>query len=464
MLPTARLALTVTSLFIGGTAAGYSSISERVVNSIRENIAPTPSAHVPAAGAPAAPRASVLPVETDALRVLGSAEYDAFPDPAITLQQRGACGRDSTDVACQNKAAPSAMGQTGVLAGLRLPDFPIHANWRLERYVRYMTESTRGRDLFRGWLKRSGRHREIVARALRERGLPPDLQAVVFAESGFSPTAVSTAGAVGLWQLMSGTARIYGLTVEEDFDERRSVAKSSEVATRHLSDLYERFGTWDLVFAAYDMGYGGLVKRIRELSTNDFWEIAQTEGALPREVVLYVPKVQAIAIILRNLNHFGFDDVEIDSPVRSSNLVVPPRTSLTLVARAAGTSLERIHRLNPEILSGFAPDRSSDVSVHVPPEGLARARTMLPRLLVDRSDKTELDVGDNFDWGRDELPSKHGQGESSPLGTNADVDNESPNRNWKSGLGPSLPVRSKRAHSMRASGVPLIDAVPTKDY
>jgi hypothetical protein len=220
-------------------------------------------------------------------------------------------------------------------------------------------------------------------------------------ESGFSPTAVSSAGATGMWQMMPETARAYGLAVESDHDERRNVRKSTDAAVRHLSDLHEKLGSWDLAFAAYDMGYGGILKRIRDLGTNDYWAMSSIPGALPEEAVAYVPKVLGAAIVLHNLEHFGFTEVATESALSTAEIEVPPNVPLSLIARAAGTSLARIRELNPELLTGSTTSRSRLVSI--PAEGRSRAENVLPKL-IDSVDRLEGKVGASFDWGKDELP------------------------------------------------------------
>jgi membrane-bound lytic murein transglycosylase D len=211
---------------------------------------------------------------------------------------------------------------------------------------------------------------------------------------------------MGLWQFMPGTAHVYGLAVDEDFDERRSVEKATEAGVRYLSDLYERFGSWELAMAAYDMGYGRLTQRVQELSTNDYWTLSLVRGAIPDEALAYVPKIIAVALLLRNLDRFGFDEVQLDPPMTSSALDVPGGTPLRIVARAAGTSVERLHQLNPELLSAFVPDRGTTIPLMVPSRGVARANTMLPRLLAHfhpGAGGDEGGVDDRFDWGSDEL-------------------------------------------------------------
>jgi membrane-bound lytic murein transglycosylase D len=367
---------------------------------------------------PAAAQAAASPYgsESSALKVLRSPEFEMFGErtgeqhagimrpqtsrPAAvcgTGVERRLCTVDDTDPG----AAPAPEGNW--MVGLRAPDIPVHASVRVERFFRYLTESTSGRKLFRNWLKRSGRYHDVVARALRERGMPQDLEALVFVESGYSPTAVSSEGAVGLWQFMPGTAHVYGLAVDEDYDERRSIEKATEAGTRYLSDLYERFGSWELAMAAYDMGYGRLTQRVTELSTNDYWTLSLVRGAIPDEALAYVPKVIAVALLLRNLDRFGFDDVQLDPAAASSAVEVPGGTPLRMVALAAGTSVDRLHALNPELLGSFVPDRGSSISLHVPARGVARANIMLPRLLSHYHPGLDDSVDDHFDWGTDEL-------------------------------------------------------------
>jgi membrane-bound lytic murein transglycosylase D len=296
---------------------------------------------------------------------------------------------------------PAHAVDTQWLERLQKPTLAVRPDARVEAMVRYFTEDLNGRKAFSAWLKRRGRYRSIVLASLHERVLPDDLEALAMIESGFSPTAVSTAGATGMWQLMPETARAYGLSVETDHDERRNVRKATDAAVRHLGDLHEKLGSWDLAFAAYDMGYGGVLKRIRDLGTNDYWAMSAIPGALPEEAVAYVPKVLGAAIVLHNLQHFGFAEVAAESALSVAEIDVPPNVPLALVARAAGTSLARIRELNPELLTGSTTSRSRVVTI--PAEGRSRAENVLPKL-IDSADKLESSVSASFDWGKDELP------------------------------------------------------------
>lgn len=293
------------------------------------------------------------------------------------------------------------------LTGLRRLDIPFKAYPRIEKYLHYWTASKDGRRIFRSWLKRSGRHRAEVDKALDSRRLPVDLAALVFVESGFSPTAKSKAGAVGLWQLMPETAKEYGLVVDRDYDERRSVTKSSEAAADHLASLYGKLGSWELVLAAYDMGARALEKKQATIlgpnadPTADFWKLAEV-GALPKETSQYVPQILALALVLKNLDRYGYDTIKLDPALVASDLDVPAGVPLSLVAHAAGTNVSMLRLLNPEFLRDTVPNAAS--VVHVPASGLARARVMLPHLLFDQDESGESDKESysSYDAGADD--------------------------------------------------------------
>ncbi|MGH7298453.1 MAG: transglycosylase SLT domain-containing protein [Polyangiaceae bacterium] len=422
----ARTAALLTSVFSAGITLGYGAVPTQVTRALTERVGISAASHdVAPSSAPVEAQGGVVAgaagasqpygSESSALQVLRSPEFEMFgertndhsavPRPQTsrpeavcgTGLERRLCAADDVDPG----AVPAAAGNW--MVGLRAPDIPVHASVRVERFFRYLTESTAGRKLFRGWLKRSGRYHDIVARALHNRGMPQDLEALVFVESGYSPTAVSSEGAAGLWQFMPGTAHVYGLAVDEDYDERRSIEKSTEAGTRYLSDLYERFGSWELAMAAYDMGYGRLTQRVQQLSTNDYWTLSLVRGAIPDEALSYVPKVIAVALLLRNLDRFGFDEVQPDPPTITSDLEVPGGAPLRIVARAAGTSVERLRQLNPEVLSLYAPDRGVPVNLRVPPRGVARANTMLSRLLSHWHPGSDDRMDDGFDWGSEEI-------------------------------------------------------------
>ncbi|HEY8078647.1 MAG TPA: LysM peptidoglycan-binding domain-containing protein, partial [Labilithrix sp.] len=252
------------------------------------------------------------------------------------------------------------------LAKLDMPDLPVRWDPRVVRYLELFKDDARLHGIYTRWLARSGRYRDAIKKVLRKKGLPEDLVALVMIESGFDPTARSPVGALGLWQFMPETGKIYGLTQDRWADTRMSLAVSTEAATDFLADLYRRFGSWDLAMAAYNMGYGGVVAAVRRYNTNDYWALAKLEGSLPWETTLYVPKILAAAVVMRNLAAFGYQDVAIDPALDGEDVPVAPGTSLATVAQACGTTTKELEALNPELRASRTPPQQDDWTVHVP--------------------------------------------------------------------------------------------------
>ncbi len=241
------------------------------------------------------------------------------------------------------------------LRSLQLPDIPVRWDVRVIRYLEFYKTNPRGRSMAAGWVKKSGRYGAFVRRTLREQGVPEDVLWLALVESGFDPTIHSPVGAAGMWQFMPEGARIYGLNVERWVDERLDPERSTIAAARYLSDLRRRFGNWELAFAAYNMGYGGLLAAIRKYGTNDFWELGRLEAGLPLETALYVPKILAMAIVAKNCAVFGCDGVELDSAVTFDKITVGAGVSLRTVANAAGADPDAVAALNPQYPIGRTP-------------------------------------------------------------------------------------------------------------
>lgn len=279
------------------------------------------------------------------------------------------------------------------LSRLQLPEFGLGVSRQTLKYVKFFTKTDRGRGMFESWLKRSGRYQELVQQELRQRKLPEDLIWVAMIESGFDPTAKSPAGAVGLWQFMPATGAVYGLKQNKFIDQRKNPRLATLAAAHHLRDLYQRFGQWDLALAAYNMGYEQLLDRIDQVGTTDFNELVRS-GALPSETSKYVPKIVAAAIVANNLERFGFDEVKIASPADVGEIAVPPRTSLELVAKAAGVSTSTIRKLNPDFLSRELPPGRGDFLVNVPSDTISRSIAALPTMI--ERDRVTIDPGDDL--------------------------------------------------------------------
>jgi len=324
--------------------------------------------------------------ESPELKALRELDQSLFPAaaprsdalwPSDTVQIDGSAPNVvATGLPPQLEPAPTTEARESDLAWLRqleLPDIPVRWDPRVVRYLEFYKESPRGRALVAGWIKKSGRYGANIRRTLRDQGLPEDILWLSLIESGFDPNATSPAGAAGLWQFMPEGARIYGLTVDRWVDERRDPERSTIAAARFLADLRQRFGTWELAFAAYNMGYGGLLSAIRKYNTNDYWELSRFEAGIPFETSLYVPKIIAMAIAARNPKVFGCEGVELDASVIFDRVSVGPGVSLHAIASAAGVADADIEALNPQLPAHRTPPpyangpESASTIVRVPP-------------------------------------------------------------------------------------------------
>jgi membrane-bound lytic murein transglycosylase D len=241
------------------------------------------------------------------------------------------------------------------LAELEMPDLPVVWDSRVIDYLVFYKEDPRGRRIMRGWLEQQGRYRDMIVKQFRKAKLPEDLLYLCMIESSYDPSTYSRVGASGLWQFMPEGGRIYGLAIDRWVDERNEPIASTVAAAEYWADLYQRFGDWHLAMAAYNAGYGAMLKGIARFNTNDFWALLDYENALPWESSIYVPKAIAAAIVGHNRGVFGFDDIK-DAPAEAwDDATVPTSISLGTIASAAGTSVDTIKRLNPHLRRGRTP-------------------------------------------------------------------------------------------------------------
>jgi membrane-bound lytic murein transglycosylase D len=243
-------------------------------------------------------------------------------------------------------------------------DIPVTYNSQVKKWMSYFLN--RGRGYFERYTERAGRYAPILGAILEEHGLPRDLIFLAMAESGFNNVAKSWAAAVGPWQFMPYTGKMYGLEQDWYRDERRDPIKATVAAARYLTKLYDDFGQWEVAAAAYNAGEGKLGRAIKKYKSEDFWHL--TKGKyLKDETKNYVPKIMALAIIGKNLKSFGFDDVEFHEPLDFDEITVGANTDLIKLSEMMGVEFEEIQRLNPEVLRWFTPPNIAGYKLRLPP-------------------------------------------------------------------------------------------------
>jgi membrane-bound lytic murein transglycosylase D len=284
------------------------------------------------------------------------------------------------------------------LRALVLPDLPVRWDPLVLRYLDYFKNDPKGHAIMGNWLRRSGRFRALFEKTLERHGLPKALVYVAMIESGFDTGARSRVGAGGIWQFMPGAARAYGLEVSYWLDARCDPEKAADAAARYLKDLYVRFGSWPLVFAAYNAGYGAVLKSITAYNTNDFWELVRHESGLPWESSIYVPKIMAAAIVGTNAQAFGFADLTPDAAYAYETAEAPAGTALSTIARAAGAHVEVLEALNPELLRDRMPPDRGPSRVRLPPGSAAAFTENLEAARgSDRTETIVLRFGETMD-------------------------------------------------------------------
>ncbi len=186
----------------------------------------------------------------------------------------------------------------------------------------------------------------IIEEILDRKKIPLELKYLAIVESALNPTARSRAGAVGLWQFMYGTGKMQGLKISSYLDERSDPYKSTEAACDYLQFLYDMFGDWQMVLAAYNGGPGTVSKAIRRSGgKTTYWEI---RPYLPRETQGYVPAFIAVNYVMTHWEeHNLYPAVPRMTYADIDTLNIKQELSFQQIAKALNMSVDEIRYLNP---------------------------------------------------------------------------------------------------------------------
>ncbi len=240
---------------------------------------------------------------------------------------------------------------------------PLDYNPKVQKWLDYF--QGRGRGHMNRYLGRSSRYLGLMKSILAEERLPERLAYLPLIESGFNHSAHSHASAVGYWQFIYGTGKIFGLEINNFIDERRDPIRSTEAAVQYLSSLYKMFDDWYLSLAAYNTGEGRIKRYIRNYKTKDYWVMSTRR--MHKETKNYVPKYIAAVMIIENPSAYGFNDVPFEDPLHFESIDVKKGISLKKLAASLNVPEKVFLRLNPKYRSEYVPGTSKKpMEVRVP--------------------------------------------------------------------------------------------------
>jgi len=222
------------------------------------------------------------------------------------------------------------------------------------------------RDLVEFMLGFSEYYFPIFESVFDKEGVPQELKYLALIESALNPRATSKAGAVGLWQFMYSTGRMYGLTINSYVDERRDPIKATRASARFLKDLHGMFDDWVLALAAYNCGPGNVKKAIRRAGgKTDYWDIYPY---LPVETRGYVPAYIAATYVMNYHESHNLYPREISIPTTVDTIMVKKRLHLQQVADVLSIPIEYLEDMNPQYRINVIPYSEKGSPLYLPGE------------------------------------------------------------------------------------------------
>jgi membrane-bound lytic murein transglycosylase D len=240
---------------------------------------------------------------------------------------------------------------------------PADALNEIQRYLDFFT--TKQRRRVEDGLARSGRYMDAYRQIFREEGIPEELVYLPMIESGFMENAVSPAKAVGVWQFIEETGKLYDLHHDDWSDRRRDPLGSARAAAKLLAHLYDTFGDWDLALAAYNSGAGTVKWAVKvnakAKESTQYWNLN-----LPEETRNYVPAFIAMVLIAKNPSAFGFNDIQFHAKIVFDQIKVSPGVPLQYLGESLGVDVDQLFELNPELIRGEIPPGDKPYTLRVP--------------------------------------------------------------------------------------------------
>jgi len=225
------------------------------------------------------------------------------------------------------------------------------------------------------FIKRAHKYFPRIEKILEENNIPDDFKYLALVESDLK-NAISPSGAVGVWQLLKGTATDYGLEVNSEIDERYHFEKSTSAACEFLNDAHELFESWTMAAASYNMGRRGLIKQVNRQKQDNYYDLL-----LNNETGRYVYRILAIKLILENPEKYGFHVREKDFYHAVPTYEVKVDTSVSSFADFAekfSINYKVLKYFNPWLRESYLTNKSkTEYLIKIPEEGFRSYTKML---------------------------------------------------------------------------------------
>ena len=218
-----------------------------------------------------------------------------------------------------------------------------------ERLDRELTGVIYGQTTTELCFKRANRYFPVLAKILKEQGVPLDFLYLAVTESSMDYNAYSSAKAAGMWQLLAGTGRDYGLEVGEDVDERYDPEKSTVAACKYLKAAYKKYGHWPTVAASYNAGMQKISNELSKQRVDNSFDLY-----LVQETSRYVFRVIAYKLLMENPKRYGyrFSRKNLYQPVDYTTVEVTGSVASWIDwAKDKGITYAQLREANPWIRS-----------------------------------------------------------------------------------------------------------------
>ncbi len=261
-----------------------------------------------------------------------------------------------------NRNSPVKTPDSLDFAGERVPLFEFDVIKRLDRELVINTYWHSRTILILKEMKQIG---SIIRPILKRNGIPDDFIFLAVAESGLQNDVVSPSGASGVWQFINGTAKNYGLQIDEYVDERLNYEKSTEAACKYLKESKERFGNWTLSAASYNVGQEGLARSIKNQKVNSYYDLY-----LNTETSRYIFRILALKEVMKNPQAYGFyvNPADLYPTLKYHTISIDSSiTNLAEFASQQGTSYKHLKNFNPWMINTSLPNAHQKVySIKIP--------------------------------------------------------------------------------------------------